>query len=93
MASAGAIRRRHSPDGGIQQWLRVKPWSAPRVVLPHWHGNQNRQQFDNIFCGTKSLDTYGVGADDAVGQDPEGAGGRGEIQHHPRHLAHWNQEG
>ncbi len=25
MAATGAIRRRHSPDGGIQ-WLRVKPW-------------------------------------------------------------------
>jgi hypothetical protein len=25
MAAAGAIRRRHSPNGGIQ-WLRVKPW-------------------------------------------------------------------
>jgi hypothetical protein len=25
MAAAGAIRRRHSPDGGIQ-WLRMKPW-------------------------------------------------------------------
>jgi hypothetical protein len=25
MAAAGAIRRRHLPDGGIQ-WLRMKPW-------------------------------------------------------------------
>ena len=44
--------------------------------------------------GTKATDTGGVGAEDAVGRDPEaeGAGGGGGIPHHPRHP-HWNREG
>ena len=39
MAAAGAIRRRHLPNGGIQ-WLPVKPWTcsigrcAPRPASP-----------------------------------------------------------
>jgi hypothetical protein len=49
MAAAGAIQRRHSPNGGVQ-WLRVKPGCAPlgdvpHVVPLHCHGHQNRQQF------------------------------------------------
>jgi hypothetical protein len=43
MAAAGAIWRRHLPDGGIQ-WLPVKPWTcsiglcAPRsMAASAWH--------------------------------------------------------
>jgi hypothetical protein len=53
MVAARAIRRRHSPDGGIQ-WLRMKPWTffigrcAP-LVPPHLLINRNHQQFACIF--------------------------------------------
>ena len=32
MVAAGAIRRRHLPDGGIQ-WLPVKPWMCSIMVI------------------------------------------------------------
>jgi hypothetical protein len=59
MTAAGAIQRRHLPDGGVQ-WLRLKPGcaplgDAPHVVPLHRHGYQNCQQLVCIFVVVDSL--------------------------------------
>jgi hypothetical protein len=53
MATTRAIRRGHSPDGGIW-WLRMKPRCATsgnvhRAVSPRRNGHQNRRRLGYIF--------------------------------------------
>jgi hypothetical protein len=42
----------------LSEALDVLHQATPHVVLPHLHGNQNRQQFACIFCYCQFIVSY-----------------------------------
>ena len=55
MVAAGAMRRRHSPNGSIQ-WLLVG--NVPRIAPLHLHGDQNHQCLTCMLCCHQLVDGH-----------------------------------